>query len=396
MLSLIYFNCIIPPICKKNYGDRFSDALIAKRMRSIEKFFKGLLEHPLIKNSELLNEFLSIDKKEEYLKVMKKYEKIKKAPTSVRQMKSLEGEIRVGITKEKVTYSENIKNYAESNYNLLQKITKAYKGLNNAVTQYCNKMKEISQLWKDVYTNSKKYYDSHNTSETFNIMCKLMDNFADMQKKQMTIMNENIREYFRYVKNEFNVVKEMAVKANNSKSAFNKAHEKLMNTKETLFEKQDLDAWQLKEQDRPNRIKLLGDKKLAFSKMLPQESMRVNELKTFYGGMLNSLINEFERIRRLNAKRHKEYITTFIRLISNECTNLHVCLADRLTEFHELKDDMYSIDGKIKLENIESEFISKKISENEIIENKDEKGIQEEKNKINENKDEIKDEKDKK
>ena len=124
--------------------------------------------------------------------------------------------------------------------------------------------------------------------------------------------------------------------------------------------------------------------------------MRVNELKTFYGGMLNSLINEFERIRRLNAKRHKEYITTFIRLISNECTNLHVCLADRLTEFHELKDDMYSIDGKIKLENIESEFISKKISENEIIENKDEKGIQEEKNKINENKDEIKDEKDKK
>ena len=387
MLSLIYCNCVIPPLCKKNYGDRFSDALIAKRMRSIEKFFRGIVEHPLLKNSDVLNQFLSINKKEEYINAVKKYEKINKAPTSVRQLKSLDGEIRIGITKEKVIYSDNIKNYAESNYNLLQKITKAYKGLNNAVNQYCNKMREISNLWKDVLKNSKKYYDSHNTSETFNIMSKLMDNFAEMQQKQMTIMNENIREYFRYVKNEFNVVKEMAVKVNNSKLAFTKAHEKLMSTKESLFEKQDLDAWQLKEIDKPNRIKLLGDKKLAFSKMLPQESMRVYELKSFYGGMLNSLINEFERIRRVNAKRHKEYITNFIRLISNECTNLHVCLADRLTEFHELKDDMYSIDGKIKLENIESEFVSQNtnLQENKIEEKDGKENIIEEK-KVEENK----------
>ena len=37
ILSLIYINCVVPPLCKKNYSERFTDYLIEKRMRSIEK-----------------------------------------------------------------------------------------------------------------------------------------------------------------------------------------------------------------------------------------------------------------------------------------------------------------------------------------------------------------------
>ena len=32
-LSLMYSNCVIPPLCKKNYVDRFNETLINKRMR---------------------------------------------------------------------------------------------------------------------------------------------------------------------------------------------------------------------------------------------------------------------------------------------------------------------------------------------------------------------------
>ena len=71
-LSLIYANCVIPPLCKKNYVDRFSDILINKRMRSIEKFMNGLLIHPLIKNSQLLYDFLSTQNEEDFNKIKKK------------------------------------------------------------------------------------------------------------------------------------------------------------------------------------------------------------------------------------------------------------------------------------------------------------------------------------
>jgi hypothetical protein len=62
-------------------------------------------------------------------------------------------------------------------------------------------------------------------------------------------------------------------------------------------------------------------------------------------------IREYERIRTLNSKRHKENITIFIRKLSDYLTDFHVSLADRLTEFSEMKDDD---DSNINLQNITS------------------------------------------
>ena len=356
MLSMIYSNCVIPPLCKKNFNDRFSDALIAKRMRSIEKFMAGIIEHPLLKNSELVNIFLSAGKKEEFSKQIKKYQNIKKPPSYAREMKTMDGIIKIGINKGREIYLDNIKNYAQGNVYLLQKITKSYKSLINIMQQLSEKMKDISKLFKLVLDKSIKYYDSHNTSETFNIMSQFMEEWSKIQKNQIKIMNENIREYFRYVKNEFNGLNEMANKVKNSRMHYAKAYEKLLNTKETLFQKQDIDAWQLKEEDKPNRLVLIKNKDLAFAKMLPQDTNKVIELKNYYGCMLNSLIGEFERIRSINAKRHKLNITNFIRLLSLECTNLHVCLADRQSQFNQLRDDndIYNNSSGIQLKKVEN------------------------------------------
>ena len=76
ILSLIYINCIIPPLCKKNYTDRFSEVLIAKRTRSIEKFMKGILIHPLIRNDEIFYNFISTESEAEFEKKKKIYNKI--------------------------------------------------------------------------------------------------------------------------------------------------------------------------------------------------------------------------------------------------------------------------------------------------------------------------------
>ena len=52
-------------------------------------------------------------------------------------------------------------------------------------------------------------------------------------------MNEYIREYFRYIKNEFISLKNLAQKVDNNKSQYTKAFEKLNSMKESLF-KQDI------------------------------------------------------------------------------------------------------------------------------------------------------------
>ena len=337
-LSLMYSNCVIPPLCKKNYTDRFSEALINKRTRSIEKFINGLLIHPLIKNSQILYDFLSVQNEADFNKKKKKYGKIT-APTHIGEIKTLEGDIKISVSKEKEMYLKNIQDNCYLNEDLLQKITKAYKGLMELMSQSCDKMKEISNLWKQVHEKSVKYMDVQNTSTTYDILSKVMSTWAETEKQQIDIVNIYIREYFRYIKNEYHSMHDMGEVVDNNQSIYKKAFEKLESSKESLYKQQDLTQWGLSQTDLENKMALLKDKNLAFSKMLPKETKRVNIFKAFYGGYLNSIINEYGRLRLLNAKRHKDNITICLRKLTDCITDFHVSLADRLTEFNEMKDE---------------------------------------------------------
>ena len=337
ILSLIYINCIIPPLCKKNYTDRFSEVLIAKRTRSIEKFMKGILIHPLIRNDEIFYNFISTESEAEFEKKKKIYNKIQ-SPGSLINVKSLSGEINVSVSNEKEIYFQNIKNNADFNINTLQKITKGYKALMNQMDQISDKMKEISQYWKEIYNANLQYYEKPNTVESYNILSKIMQDWSETNKRQKILINEYIREYFRYIKNEFVSLKDLAQKVDNNKSIYNKAFDKLNSSKENLF-KQDISSWGLSSYDMDDKIKLVNNKELAFSKMLPRDTKRVDVLRKNYGFYLNSIISEYERIKDLNNKRHKTWITTFIKNLIEAFTDLQINLNDRGSYYDEVKED---------------------------------------------------------
>ena len=336
-LSLMYSNCVIPPLCKKNYVDRFNETLINKRMRSIEKFLNGLLIHPLIKNSQILFDFLSVQNEEDFYKKKKKYGKIT-SPTHVGEIKTVEGDIKISVSKEKEIYLNNIEKNCLVTEDLLQKVTKAYKALLIMMSQVTDKMKEISILWKQVHEKSLKFNDFYNTSQTYNILSKVMSTWAEAEGQQIDILNIYVREYFRYIKNEYHSMHDMSDIVEARKSIYKKALDKLDSTKENLYKAQDLTQWGLSQSDLENKMALLKNKDFAFSKMLPKETKRVNMFKDFYGGYLNSIIDEYERLKVLNSKRYKNSINDFIRRLTDCLTNYHVSLADRLTEFSEMKD----------------------------------------------------------
>ena len=168
--------------------DRFNETLINKRMRSIEKFINGLLIHPLIKNSQILFDFLSVENEAEFHKKKKKYGKIT-SPTHVGEIKTVEGDIKVSVSKEKEIYLKNIEDNCDINEDLFEKITKAYKALLLSMSQVKDKMKEISVLWSQVYEKSVKYKDFYNTSQTYNNLSKVMTAWANTEGEQIDILN---------------------------------------------------------------------------------------------------------------------------------------------------------------------------------------------------------------
>ena len=339
-LSLQYVGCVIPPLCKKNYGDRFSENLVHKRTRLLQKFIEGILVHPLMRNSQIFYDFISIGNEQEFENKKQNYERNLIPPISAREMKSFDGQIRVSVSKEKETYLENIKDNADYNIKTIKQITKAYKSLFFHMQQASEKMKEISDLWKKLYENSKSYFETNNTIESYSLMHKIMKSLSDIESKKVDLMNNYIREYFRFVKNEYISLKELSVKVDTNKDIYHKAFDKINSTKEKLFKQKDLTNWQLADKNDLNfKDVLKSNKSLAFYKMIPDETRKFNEVKYLYGFYLNSLISEYERLRILNSRRHKDHIQTFAKMLIDIMTQFHGGLNDQIYFFQGLKDD---------------------------------------------------------
>ena len=61
-------------------------------MRFLEKFLDALASHPLIRNSKILQEFLSIENENEFSNLKKEHAKLK-PPVKLTELKSLNGEV---------------------------------------------------------------------------------------------------------------------------------------------------------------------------------------------------------------------------------------------------------------------------------------------------------------
>ena len=201
-------------------------------------------------------------------------------------------------------------------------------------------MSEISDLWKKLYESSKLYYDTNNTCESFNIMNKIMKGLSEVAEKKSKLMNNYIKEYFKYVKNEFISMKDFAAKAYKHKESYHSDNTNLNNLKEKLFNLHDISYFELKDKNDLNyKNLLLKNKKLAFLKMLPDDTKRVQDVKQMYGFYLNSLISEYERIRILNSRRNKDQIKIFAKMLIDIITQFHSGINELIYYFEGLKND---------------------------------------------------------
>ena len=315
---------VIPQISNKKYGEKYTEEKANKRTRALNKFLDGIIEHPTLKHIGILYDFLSINSVEDFEESKKKYlskidsEEKKEEKLSLENIKNISGKIKVSINKEKEVYFMNIKDNTKLNESIMIKINKSYKNLIQILQSATDKMKEISNLWKLLYDKSLKYYDTTYTSESYKVMNKIIEDFVISETKRINIMNTNIREYFRFMKNQFHVLNELASKVENYKEKYNKAMEKLKEDKEKLFKEQDINSWGLNENDLKHKDIFLKNKELAFNRMMPEESKNVLNIKNVYGVYLNSLIDEYERIRLSNGKKNKANTIKILELFCDD------------------------------------------------------------------------------
>ena len=346
----LYSYIIVPPVPKKNKlgGDRFSDVFINKRMRYLEKFLNYLVANPVIKNSKLFYDFLSIEKEADFNKSKNTYQKMK-PHTNIKEFYSANGKMNLGVKQEKEIYFQNIKDNTSYNQELLNRLNISLKQLKIQMDIFIQKIEEVTQIWQDLFKNSTKYFDEINITNTYDQMTKLFTNWSESLKKQNTLIFVDVREYFKYVRNNFREMKYVLHSAENQKANYYKIERNLINKKEDLFKRGDVTKWELDPQEKTTGNILLQDKSSALFKICSKDTNTCIQRRIYYGYYLNKAIEEFERVRDLNGNFHKENFMNFCRNLSDIISEFHKSIAENLTAL--FVEDNINRKNKINNEN---------------------------------------------
>ena len=317
MLQNLYNYNVIPSTPKKSkIGiDKFGDPFLQKRMRTLEKFLNYALKNPVLKSSQILYEFISIEKDADFQKKKKEYEKIKPS-TNINDFQMPNGSANVQLSSKKMILFENIKDNINLNETLLTKLNDNLKALKLQLDNLCTKVDEIVQNWDDLRQNSVKYFDGDEIAKTYEYMHNLFKNWSDCLKSHGNLIHIDIREHFKYTKNNFRSMKDLVTLVETNRNTYNKNERSLMNKKEELFKKGDTNKWELNSDDKNISGNLISDKPNALIKILPKDTNNVINMKKSYGFYLNRIIEEYERFREINSDLHKKImIRTCIKLI---------------------------------------------------------------------------------
>ena len=319
-----YNYCLIPCIPKKPknlnkiVNDKFDKDFLAKRSRNFEKFLNYIILDPILKNVPVIQEFLTLEKDDEFHKMKKSYDKLKIPVLNVSKVTSVDGIAKIEVNEEKEKYFTEIKESTNLNGNILKKINTTIKALKEDLNNASEKLNEISNDFKLLKENAQKYIENENVILAYEEMSNMFNNFSSYIKNQKQIIFIDLKDYFNYVRSNYGSMKDFLHKVDNLKNAFYKSLKNLKSKKEDLFRKKEVNKWEIDPKDNVDKTTIASNKSLALEKMLYKDTLQVNYQKIIYGFYINRIIEEHERMKKINSNLHYNYSMNIFDMMMNK------------------------------------------------------------------------------
>ena len=332
---------------------------------------------PIIKNSQILYDFLSIENYDQFKKKQKDYEFITPC-NDIQEFKSLTGEIDINFNEEKENRLKTIKDFCNNNSKLLDKLTTSLGMFFNEMNSIIRRTNDIANIWGNLYNTSEKFKDDDISKEIYFQMNNFFFNLAQNFQKQNEFINIDIRESFVFMQNNYGSINELIKKIENKQKIYSKEEKELIALKEDLFKTRNTPGHKI------NNINIDVDKKndigeFDLSTLLPINTQALLEMKKSYGFYLNRFLKEYDRMKKLNSVIYREKIQRCYKtqnLIASElCATVESLLSSM---------DIYSNNTPMGNNFEKPKQINKNNNDNNKNENKEIKDNKE--NKINENK----------
>ena len=329
-----YNYCMIPSVPKKPknlnkiMSEKYDKEFLSKRSRNFEKFLNYIIIDPILKNTQIIYDFLKCDKDDEFSKIKKAYDKLKSGAFNINKIYTTDGNAIIEINEEKERYFGGIKESTNQNENILKKINATVKALNTDLINASEKLSEISRNFELIKDNAIQHKENDEVIQSYAEISSMFYNFSTYLNNQKNVIEINLKEYFKYIKNNYRSMKELIHITDNFKSTFYKSFKNLKTKKEELFKKQEFTKWDFDPKENIDRNTISTDKNLALEKMLHKETAQVNNQKVIYGFYLNRIISEHDRMKIINANKHYLITMNIFEIMTNNTSDFMASLAD--------------------------------------------------------------------
>ena len=286
----------IPPLPKKSLNINKPEK-VDKYQKYVQYFVDGLMEDKLLKNSSIIYLFFTTEQERELISLMEKYDKVQK-PRNMEYYYSREGNIMLDeniLKREKKKELLDIKVDISKNNKIFGELNVALKSLEKEMKQVCDRMTEISNLFKKLYDMSINNSEKLGICKYYSDLSLFFKEYGNNEFQQMKNISEELKFHLKYLNLHYTVsIDELYNTFKFQHDLYFQVAENLKIKKETLYKNMDIEKWELNPEDRNIDY---NDKNLIMKKMLPSDTKIVNDIKKYLIYYASQLNNENLRIK---------------------------------------------------------------------------------------------------
>ena len=293
----------IPPLPLKSLNINKPEK-VDKYQKYVQYFVDGIMEDKLFKNSSIIYLFFTTENERDLTSLMEKYDKVEK-PKCLRYFYSREGNVVLDeniLKRDKKKELIDIKLDISKNSKILGELNTKLKSLNKEMKQVCDRMTEISNIFKKLYEMSINDSEKLNFCKYYSDLSLYFKEFGNHEFLQMKNISEELKFHLKYTNLHYTVsIEELYDIFKFEHDLYFQVAENLKQKKEILYKNMEYEKWELNPEDRNINI---NDKKLVLKKMLPNDTRIVNDIKKYLIYYATQLNKENIRLKDVLEKKN--------------------------------------------------------------------------------------------
>jgi len=275
------------------------------KMRDYERFINAVLENPLLRSSEIVEEFITKEQNEFHILKLK-YKNLKQV-VETKNFVTLSGELDATFYQKNFTLSNKYQKIIEKKKALLIKLNNSIKDVVYQLELVNTKMNNLSEIFQDLSLLSRSNEENISIFSNFGEYCTTISNINTLEKN---FLQKDVKEFFKYIRLEYDEVDKLFSDYKYAKINFEGCENNIISHKNNklnnMYNNEDMYKYELeqkeKEKDNAKRLCCFLQNRTCeeYERILELHQNRVKKLfSKICPGIIETYKKEYENLIKL-------------------------------------------------------------------------------------------------